>query len=99
MKKLYSVISIVLAIVLFVIAMFLNRESDYTDANTADKCAAKNAQVIKAGKGCAIWDGKQCRKAKLDGDKCVSGGSVIPLALIVASGISFIAFIVFLFLK
>ena len=68
----------------------------YSDADTADKCTSIHNMSLKEGDNCGAWDGAQCRKGTVSNGLCISKGTILPLMLIVFSGIFFITFIVFM---
>ena len=69
----------------------------YSDSDTEQKCNLHNVSV-KEGDNCGAWDGKQCRKGTVSNGLCIAKGTILPLILMILSGIFFIAFIVFMFI-
>jgi hypothetical protein len=71
----------------------------YSDSDTEQKCNSLHNTNLKEGDNCGVWDsagGNQCRKGIVSNGVCISKGAVLPLILMILSGVFFIAFIVFM---
>lgn len=94
MKYTLSVFYLLASLALFTGAYISYKKSILSGPKNQADCEAKMAETCKSDSNCCgIWDDNVCRKGTKNGLLCESKGNVLPLILIIAGVLFFIAFL------
>ena len=93
-----SISLVVIAILCFIGAPLSFKMGMYSDAKTPQLCNDESVkQNVKDPKTCAVWDGVQCRKGKLEGILCASPPNYVLASLIIIGCLSIIGLFIYSF--
>lgn len=80
-KYILPIVTLLLGILGIVGGLVYVKELDFPEKD--QKSCEGNHQGTKEGDSCAVWDGVQCRKGKVQGNVCSAQASKIPLVSVV----------------
>jgi hypothetical protein len=71
----------IVAVVSFFALKLWEKQLQYSDSDTQQKCTSMHLTNVKEGDDCGVWNGTQCKRGTIRNGRCIEKFSIIQTLL------------------